>query len=111
MNAPDEAATVSKPLDTLRRATTTWTENSTRLSRRGSTSTPPGTSWSYQGRGGDLAVQLDRGHVPLRADEAGQQGGVVTGPRPDLEHPLPVPQVEHLEHARHDRRLRRRRGR
>jgi hypothetical protein len=55
-----------------------------------------------------LAVELDAGDLALRPHEAGEEGGVVARAGADLEHPVPVVDVEHAEHLRHDRRLRRR---
>ena len=51
MNAPAVTASASKPLATLRNATTACRANITTLSRNGTTSSPPGTNWSYQARG------------------------------------------------------------
>jgi hypothetical protein len=51
MNPPGLTATWSNPARTRRNAATACNATVARLSRSGTTSRPPGTSWSYQARG------------------------------------------------------------
>jgi hypothetical protein len=50
----------------------------------------------------DVLIKVDGHDVTAGADEAGQQGRVVAGARPDLENTLARLNVELLEHHRHD---------
>jgi hypothetical protein len=50
----------------------------------------------------DVLIKVDGHDVTAGADEAGQQGRVIAGARPDLENTLARLNVELLEHHRHD---------
>jgi hypothetical protein len=60
------------------------------------------------GGGGNVLIEVDRGHPAMRARQVRQQGRVVAGPGADLQHPMSDGDSGLFKHYRHDRRLRRR---
>jgi hypothetical protein len=57
---------------------------------------------------GHICVDVDRGHLPLRAGKAGQQRRVVPGAGTDLQHSMPRTHLQLLQHPSYRPRRRRR---